>query len=351
MLYIQAQTIDTLADVQAALGNAIQLELSTIPPYLTALYSINPSNTTNTQAAALVRSIVIEEMLHLAIACNVLNAVGGTPAINVAGFPPTYPGKLPMNIGTKPGGPPFIVKLQKMSLDAVTGTFMVIEEPEHPIAFKTAAAAEAVPDFQTIGQFYQAVSAAIGSLGPSIFTGSQSLQVTGWFGPNELFPVTSVATAQAALSIITEQGEGTTTSPLDAEGELAHYYKFAEIANGHELVPDATAPNGFSYTGPPIPFDPAGVYPMLPNPSQVPLPADSLVAQMADQFDATYSALLNALNATFTGTPANLDVAMGLMYSLRVQAQDLMQQPIDPTNPSAGNAGPRWLFSESAAQG
>ena len=201
MLYVKAQTIETLADVQAALGNAIQLELSTIPPYLTALYSIDPSNTTNTRIAALIRSIAIEEMLHMAIACNVLNAIGGTPAINVTGFPPTYPGQLPMDIGTQPGGPPFIVSLQKFSIDAVTGTFMVIEEPEDPIVFKTAALTAGVPDFQTIGQFYTAVSTVIANLGETIFTGSPALQVTGWFDSDELFPVTSVASAQQAISI------------------------------------------------------------------------------------------------------------------------------------------------------
>lgn len=349
MLYIKAQTIETLADVQAALGNAIQLELSTIPPYLTALYSIDPSNTTNTTIAALIRSIAIEEMLHMAIACNVLNAVGGTPAINVTGFPPAYPGPLPMDIGTAPGAPPFLVSLQKFSIDAVTGTFMVIEEPEKPIPFKTKALGAAVPDYQTIGQFYTAVSTAIGNLGESIFTGNAALQVTGWFDSDELFPVTSVATAQQAISIIMQQGEGTSTSPVDAEGELAHYYKFAEIAKGFTLVPDSSAPNGYSYTGAPIPFDPNGVFPMVENPSQVTLPAGSMVAQMADQFDATYSSLLNALNGTFNGAPENLNVAMGLMYSLRVQAQDLMQQPIGGN--ATGNAGPRWLFSETTAQG
>lgn len=349
MLYVKAQPITNLAEVQTALTNAIQLELSTIPPYLTALYSLNPANTTNAQIAAIIRSIVIEEMLHMAIACNILNAVAGTVAINVAGFPPAYPGPLPMDIGTQPGGPTFIVPLEKFSIELVQSKFMVIEEPEDPIVFRSTAAKATAEqmEYQTIGQFYQALSDAIGTLGDSIFTGNQSLQVTGWFSADELFPITNAATAQQAISIIMEEGEGTSTSPLDQEGELAHYYKFAEIANGHELVPDPTAPHGYSYTGPAIPFDATGVFPMTSNPASVTLPAGSLVAQMADQFDATYSALLNALNATFNGDPSNLNVAMGLMYSLRVQAQNLMQQPLG----NGENAGPRWLFSEAAAQG
>lgn len=352
MLYVKAQAIETLADVQQALTNAIQLELSTIPPYLTALYSIMPGQ--NTEIAALIRSIAIEEMLHMCIACNIQNAVGGTVALTAPGFAPAYPGPLPMDIGTQPGGPTFIVPLQAMSIAAVQNTFMVIEEPEDPLVFATAkAGVDAVPDFKTIGEFYAELSEAIGKLGSSIFTGNQSLQVTGWFGTSELYPITNVATAQSAIALIMQQGEGTTaaTSPLDAEGELAHYYKFAEIAAGKQLVPDTTAPNGFSYTGSAIPFDPTGVFPMIENPAQNAgplIPANTNVAQMADQFDRTYSALLNALNATFNGAPSNLNVAIGLMYSLRVQAQDLMQQPLSN---GTNNMGPRWLFNEASAQG
>lgn len=104
------------------------------------------------------------------------------------------------------------MSLQKFSIDAVTGTFMIIEEPEDPLVFATAAArTAAVPDFQTIGEFYSAISMAIGNLGPSIFTGNAALQVTGWFDSDELFPVTTVATAQQAIAIIMQQGEGTTS--------------------------------------------------------------------------------------------------------------------------------------------
>ena len=38
--------------------------------------------------AAIIRSVVIEEMLHMALACNLLNAVGGQPEIDRAGFVP-----------------------------------------------------------------------------------------------------------------------------------------------------------------------------------------------------------------------------------------------------------------------
>jgi hypothetical protein len=55
----------TLSGLQSALQNAIELEHSTIPPYLYALYSIRQD--TNVEIAMLIKSIVVEEMLRIAI--------------------------------------------------------------------------------------------------------------------------------------------------------------------------------------------------------------------------------------------------------------------------------------------
>ncbi|MFD0633804.1 ferritin-like domain-containing protein [Catenulispora yoronensis] len=89
--------ISTLEDLKAALQLAIGLELSTIPVYLTGLYSIREN--TNTDAAQTIRSVVMEEMLHMTLAANVLNALGEPPSTNPVDFQdrkhlspiPTYP--------------------------------------------------------------------------------------------------------------------------------------------------------------------------------------------------------------------------------------------------------------------
>jgi rubrerythrin len=78
------------ADLYPWLQNAIELEHSTIPPYLTALFSLMPG--TNAEIARLIHSIVIEEMLHMTIASNILIAIKGHPSINGADFIPKYPG-------------------------------------------------------------------------------------------------------------------------------------------------------------------------------------------------------------------------------------------------------------------
>jgi hypothetical protein len=350
MLYLRRRKLATVEDLRSWLLGAVRLELSTIPPYLTALYSIMPG--TNGDLAAIIRRVALQEMLHMCLACNILNAVGGRPTINTPEFRPTYPGPLPMGIGNAPGEP-FIVPLKKVSLDLVERIFMEIEEPEDPLNFPVkrlaaAAAPGAEPDYHTIGQFYESLAKVIAGLGPSIFTGDPARQVKGWFPTDELFPVVDVASAERAIQVIVEQGEGTKTSPLDLEGGLAHYYLYAEVVKGRRLVKDPSVPQGYSYSGAPIVFDPSGVFPMIDNPTQVMLPPNSLVARMANQFDQTYTALLNALQATVDGDPAQLDVAIGLMYALRIEAQQLMATPIPG---GRGNAGPRWQFVAGYASG
>jgi rubrerythrin len=71
---------------------AIELEHATIPTYLTANFTL--FNTGNDQISELIGSVLGEEMLHLSIACNVLNAIGGSPVLNKPGFIPRYPGTL-----------------------------------------------------------------------------------------------------------------------------------------------------------------------------------------------------------------------------------------------------------------
>ena len=67
-------------DLHVYLQNAAKLEHSTIPPYLTAMFSLKLG--TNESIARLIRSVVVEEMLHMTIAANILIAIGGKPAIN-----------------------------------------------------------------------------------------------------------------------------------------------------------------------------------------------------------------------------------------------------------------------------
>lgn len=312
---------DDRASVHAALQTAIQLELSTIPPYLYALYSLVPGQ--NRAVAAIVESVVVEEMLHLTLAANVLNALDGSPVLGGPDVVPRYPGPLP---GAVEGD--LVVGLAPCSIALVRDVFMAIEQPEDPLEFPEGVAAAEGP--LTIGQFYERIKGAIVALGDGAFTGDRRRQV----GPgrmDEAVVVTDVASASRAIDTIVDQGEGTRTEPLEVVGrDYAHYYRFAEIVHGRRLVanpaagPDAPADQRFVYGGDPVPFDPAGVFAAPTNPTAAAY-ADASAAQKANRtFNYTYTNTLQALDEVFNGAPGRLDAAIGLMMSLEQQAVDMM---------------------------
>lgn len=67
--------------LQEALQIAVAVEFSTIPPYLCAWWSINDRKS---EVAQLIRRVVLDEMFHLGVVCNLLVAVGGRPDIHAA---------------------------------------------------------------------------------------------------------------------------------------------------------------------------------------------------------------------------------------------------------------------------
>lgn len=317
-------------DLHEFVQSALELEHSIIPPYLTAYYTLQPGR--NDEIAAAVRNVVVEEMLHLTIAGNLLLALGGKPRLADPGFVPTYPTVLPMNIGD------LTVGLAPYSRELVRDVFMRIEEPEHPLEFPGQASAGPDADtFATIGEFYEALISKLVDLGDRAFIGDPGRQVVdpSWFPPDQLFRICDVTSAKAALTRVVEEGEGTRQSPLDKEGELAHYYRFAELWHGHRLIPDASAPDGYSYTGPPIGFDPAGVWAMPANPRLAQYPSGSRSRFIAGQFSRAYTRLLHTLHTMFNGAPENLDAALGIMFELRLLAQDVLATP-DPDNRPTG---------------
>jgi Ferritin-like len=312
------------------LQNAVELEHSTIPPYLTAIFSLKPG--TNRRIGELIRSIVIEEMLHMTISANILIATGGSPQINTSNFVPKYPGPLPMNIGG------LTVGIEAFSIPLTEDIFMAIEEPENPIPVKMAATEE----FATIGAFYDAIQAKIRELGDGIFvntTAPPQVVSSKWFSEQKLFVITDVESACRAIELVKIEGEGTSATPFQKPGDPAHYYKFGEIVAGREIV---RTPDGYAYAGEAILFEPSGVWPLKPNCKIADFPVGTQARTRIEQFAYGYSTLLNALHETFNGDPSRLDAAIGMMYDLRVLATALMQT--DVGDGSGLTVGPSYEF-------
>jgi hypothetical protein len=240
------------------------------------------------------------------------------------------------------------VPLEPFSLNLVQKVFMEIEEPEDPLRFKVRAAA--VPE-RTIGRFYGEIDSRIAGFGESIFTGDPARQVTGVFASFGLIAVDSVETAHTAITTIVEQGEGTKVSPLDPEHELAHYYKFGEIANGARLIPNPDAPpdappdERYVYGGDPIPFAGDGVYRLVKNPKVSRYPAGSRAHFACNAFNYTYTSVLKTLHATFNGDPDALPAAIGLMESLKDQAMEIVELELG----TGSNAGPTFEYQPVSA--
>lgn len=319
-------------DLHASLQAAIVLELATIPPYLTAYFSLKQGQ--NTDVAELVRSVVIEEMLHLTIAANVLNAIGGRPAIDSADTVLDYPSGLPMGVASG-----LVVHIGPLSMSQCE-TFMAVEQPEDPIADRRGTT--------TIGDFYAAIIDKIEEFGPPAFATPSAPQVTApWFPSSQLFAVTDVASAVRALRLVVEQGEGTASSPGDGDGdgELAHYYRFAEIRNGRRLVVDPGAEEGYSYTGDPVVLDPSGVLPMTTDPEMAFYPPGTAAGLLAAQFNRTYRHLLVSLQDAFCGRPSALDAAMGIMYELRLVTIAMARTPDPRPGHAAQCVTPCWEYA------
>lgn len=344
MILLKHKELESIGDLREALQTAIELEHATIPPYLTARFTL--FETGNDAISDIIGSVLNEEMLHLSIACNVLNAIGGNPVLNKPGFIPSYPGPLPGGVETG-----LIVPIEKFSKELVKNVFMMIEEPEHPIQIKSLTAKEGV----TIGMFYTQIKKIISELekeakskGKTIFTGKVSEQMTyERFYPSELlFPITDKKSAFKAIDIIIDQGEGTTTDPFvdaDADGghdEPAHYYRFQEIVKG--LTLQKKPKGGYVYGKPEIPFKPKLVPNMRPNPKMSDYPENTQAYVNSKLFNANYTALLNCLHETFNGHPEKINDAMGIMFSLRLYALKLLAIP-DPNDPKYV-CGPSYEF-------
>ena len=303
----------TPKSVRDSLQNAIELEHATIPVYLYALYSLDAD--LNAGIVQILESVVVEEMLHMTLAANVLSALGGSPRIDRPGFIPTYPGPLPGGVQSD-----LTVSLAPFSLQQLD-TFLQIEEPEHPLTIKAAALPAGTI---TIGDFYHAISDAIAVLGPGAFVNPPRNQV----GPDlmrESVVVIDVPTAQRAIRTIIDQGEGTSKTPEEIVGDdYAHYYRFMQIKKGHLLVPAPGNDPPWAYAGAPIVLNPDGVYNLTLASTY---PEGSGQAFANDNFNYTYTSLLASLHALFSGdaTAAQFNRAIGLMMSLKGQAKAMAE--------------------------
>jgi ferritin-like protein len=341
----------TREEVQELLVAAVKLELSTIPPYLCALYSMHPQG--NDEAKLVIRSVVVEEMLHMVLAANVLNAIGGRPRVTGPEHAPRYPHELPDGV---------VLDLLPFTPEAIDG-FCKVENPEHdhhalhddhPLIegrperhIAHATHAQSKPG--SIGAFYEEIIDGLDELVEEIgeealFSGDPALQVSRRYyyaAGGGGIEVHDMASARAALDEIVEQGEGDVHSMYNDGEDLAHYFRFKQIKHNRAYLDSDDADDP---TGPEIGVDYDAVYPMIANPRNADY-ADPDLRAASDAANRTWSLLLDQLDASFAGRPEELVPAVHSMFKLRDQALVLLANPL-PERPGR-HAGPTFEWEPS----
>ena len=348
--------IQNLEQLKACLLTALQLELSTIPPYLCGLYTIKEGS--NVEAAALIRSVAVEEMLHMILVANILNAITdpatikkGEKLFNVKDIIPVYPTPLPGHI-VPVKDPSFKVQLLKFSTDALD-EYITIESPSDPDdPFSNQ------KTFDSIGQFYQAIRYGLARVNKNtpggIFKGDPKRQVTPehYYGSGgKIIKVENYEDAKQAIEEIVGQGEGVDgtivaeTPMFGQDIEYAHYFKFREILFGRMYSANDTnfqMPLQSIPTGKPFKVSFTSVYNMKANPKMNDYKNNPELLQKAIDFNKSYVTLLNNINDAVSGDPDLLVKGTTIMYELKYQALALLNIPI-------GNgecAGPTFEYVE-----
>ena len=331
------------------LCTAAELEHALMCEYLFAAFSLKRSvdeGLTHEQLAAVERwrstilMVAKQEMLHLAIASNLLTSIGVSPHLSRP--------NLPQPARHYPSG----VRLELLPFsEQALRHFLFLERPEGMDlndAEGLAAIEHAVPvtgteeiaphlqEFQTVGHLYRSIETGFRHLAEkmgeeNLFLGPSGSQTRGeLFGWKALAPISNTDEAVRAIEAIVEQGEG-------ARGDWrnAHFGRFLSVLSEY-LQMRESAP-GLEVARP--------VLPVLVRPpetgGEANLITDPATARVADLCNVTYEVLLQLLyrlmshideSAEQIGTLAT--VAVGIMNDVIGPLADVLStMSVGPEHP------------------
>jgi len=226
-----------------ALSEAAELEHGLMCCYLYAAFSIGPRAERRHPAhaehiarwRAELLAVARDEMVHLALVSNLLNAAGASPHLVRPNFP--------VSAGYHPAG--IVVSLAPFSLGTLQH-FVYLERPDDVIEREGTGFAgrsyargghtgRLVPsgqDYATVGDLYRWIRDGLGHLverfgAERVFCGDPRLQVTSQvIGLPGITAVTDLASACQAIDTIVTQGEGAPTCPGHS-----HYSRFSAMRN------------------------------------------------------------------------------------------------------------------------
>lgn len=232
----------TLEQLHRHLQYAVDLELWTIPFYMSAMYSVKDRAS---DAFQLIQSVVHQEMLHVQLVSNVANAYGLRPRFTAPKYHGTHVPHLDFALDTPnpvPQFSPYSAEIGPLDVLRVNAMCLV-EYPE----WKSTGAPDVkddVREYGSIGEFYDALEYGARELASHVRGGVNQVSYFERFYAE--FPQQTVTAAGAAgfaqvkrlLDAIRDQGEGATDAEIeprfqntadDPEPEDSHYAKFLQL--------------------------------------------------------------------------------------------------------------------------
>jgi Ferritin-like len=350
--------VDSREELVYLLGEACELEHGLLCEYLYAQFSLKRGVEEGITADELARvqawekvlvDIVKQEMLHLALATNILTAIGAAPHFERPNFPIVsrwYPPEV--EIALVPFGERALRHF--MYLERPEG--MTLEDAEgfshagrfEPLRVDDPQLTGGPQEWWTVGHLYRGIEAGLAHLvarhGESaVFVGPPRAQATtDIFEWPELTAVTDLASASSAIEVIVEQGEGARGDWVDS-----HFGRFVGVLEDYLEVRRANPQ-----------FDPAR--PVVPayvhDPPDVDDPVlidDPLTGRVADLFASVYEVTLQLQTRYFVHsgeTPDELDtlartVKHLMNWVMRNLGPVLTALPVGPASPGA-TAGPAF---------
>src|SRR5262252_937681 len=297
-------TVDTREELVYLLGQACEIEHGLMCEYLYAQFSLkrgldeglSPAQLARVQAweTALI-GVIKQEMLHLALATNILTAIGAGPHFERPNFPILsrwYPEGV--QIALVPFGERalrhfiYLERPEGMALDDAAG--FTAAAHARPLTVRGGGLVAVPQEWRTVGHLNRGIEKGLAHLcarygEDAVFIGPARAQaVTEIFEWPELTAVTGLASVGAAIETIVEQGEG-------ARGDWyrSHFGTFVGILE--DLLAEQAADPAFT---PARPVEPAFVR-LPPDVQAGTLIEDPVTARVADLATGLYEATLQVL--------------------------------------------------------
>ncbi|WP_422090845.1 ferritin-like domain-containing protein [Tenacibaculum ovolyticum] len=326
---------DKMFILKELLNNAVILEFATIPIYLQAMWTIKDNKC---EVAKSIRNIFQEEMLHMAMVCNMIAGIGGEPKIYNTENRLSFPSGLPGGVHPK-----LFLYLEGLN-DSSLRNFMEIELPEEVADIYDYDSGELVdigniPDENgilqkgkhnkdyshntTIGELYDRINELFQELQPEMNVERQLA------GPLSWWVMADANSVSKAIDMIKEQGEGSedVTPASTGMDNLAHFYRFWEVFYQKKIVQEGDK----YYFKDPNPRPETYTIARIPKGGYKETDVSKEVWHLTNSFDEVYTELVKFLEEAWAidgRGQAALVNAIEVMFKLEKYALPLMKIPI-----------------------